>query len=354
MSKTLTLAGLVTAALLSSTATASIGGKPVVLVHGFAPDQLFDNPDSFDEVKRDGDAYWADYWLSRAEATVHWDSSERIEGGIAEDAYRQVVEISRSGLCNDGCVFLSHSTGGLLTRFLLENQNRWLAQDGLNPINVLATIDLASADGGTEIADLGISLAYNDNFFLSGAKAAFGAVFGVQPTPDNLGVVNDLQTNEARSLAVTPNGIPRLRVVGGGSPYLGVTKGFIDGKDDGVVPVHSACGGTSAEPVDSCVSWQAMTGKLTNQKAPGALWYNHYPILMAEKSDHNGMRGTQGGVTATPVVNNVWVNGLVVDFAENRYEKRPWWKLWGSGDQYVVVPGSESKNLSAVVYDTLQ
>jgi hypothetical protein len=214
-------------------------------------------------------------------------------------------------------------------------------------------LDLAGAGGGTELADLAVSVAYNDSWYNWPVKQAVKAFTGIDPEPGNLGVVNDLQTNTARNLAVNPNSIPRLRFVGGGSSYGGITKSFIEGTDDGVVPTHSACGATSANGIDSCSGNLSMAGKVSSQNGPSGLYYNHYPVLMSEGANHGDVITNQTGNMAVPVVNNTVLNGLQVDFASRTYNKRAWWQLWGSGDQYVEVPGSDQTSMSNLLYTTL-
>lgn len=347
------LAATITGALLAGPAQAQLAGHNVVLVHGFQQEDLANPPADLQAVKRAGEDYWRTFWLARSDARIDWGSDGRIEGNIAQQAYQQLRQISQQGLCNDYCILVSHSTGDLVTRYLLENQARWLQAEGLPPLRILATIDYSGAGGGTELADLALSIAYNDSWYNWPLKAAVQAFTGIEPKPGKLGVVNDLQTNAARNLALSPNSVPRLRFVAGGSSYGGITKPFIAGKDDGVVPVHSACGATTANGIDSCSNSLSMAGKVTGQTGPGALWYNHFPVLMNEGASHSGVLGSETGNTSVPVVNNTTLNGLRVDFASRSYTQRAWWQWWGSGDRYLEVPGSDQTDMSTLVYTTL-
>lgn len=347
------LAATITGALLAGPAQAQLAGHNVVLVHGFQQEDLANPPADLQAVKRAGEDYWRTFWLARSDARIDWGSDGRIEGHIAQQAYQQLRQISQQGLCNDYCILVSHSTGDLVTRYLLENQARWLQAEGLPPLRILATIDYSGAGGGTELADLALSIAYNDSWYNWPLKAAVQAFTGIEPKPGKLGVVNDLQTNAARNLALSPNSVPRLRFVAGGSSYGGITKPFIAGKDDGVVPVHSACGATTADGIDSCSNSLSMAGKVTGQNGPGALWYNHFPVLMNEGASHSGVLGSETGNTSVPVVNNTTLNGLRVDFASRSYTQRAWWQWWGSGDRYLEVPGSDQTDMSTLVYTTL-
>ncbi|MBW0146477.1 hypothetical protein [Marinobacter arenosus] len=343
----------ITGSLFAGSAQAQLAGHNVILVHGFQQEDLANPPENLQAVKAAGEDYWRTFWLARSEARVDWGSDGRIEGNIAQQAYQQIRQISQQGLCNNYCIIVSHSTGDLVTRYLLENQARWLQSEGLAPLKILAAIDYSGAGGGTELADLALSIAYNDSWYNWPLKAAVQAFTGIEPEPGKLGVVNDLQTNAARNLAISPNAIPRLRFVAGGSSYGGVTKPFIAGTDDGVVPTHSACGSTTADGIESCSDQISLAGKVTNQNGPDGLWFNHFPILMNEGASHSGVLGSETGNTSVPVVNNTTLNGLRLDFASRTYNQRAWWQWWGSGDTYIEVPGSDQTDMSTLVYTTL-
>ena len=347
------LATALTSAMMAGTAQAKLAGHNVILVHGFQPEDLQTPPANLQAIKDAGADYWQAFWLSRSEARIDWPSNGRIEGSIAQRAYEQVREISQQGLCDDFCIVVSHSTGDLVTRYLLENQARWLQNEGLPPLKILASIDYAGAGGGTELANVAVSLAYNPAWYNWPLRVAAIAFMGVMPEPGNLGVLNDLQTNTARNLALSPNSVPRLRFVAGGTFYGGITKPILAGTDDGVVPTHSACGATTAQGIDSCSGNLSLAGKVTNQNGPAGLYYNHYPVLMSEGASHFGVLGEEIGNISVPVVNNTTLNGLQVDFASRSYNKRPWWKFWGPADQYIEVPGSDQTDMSTLVYTTL-
>ncbi|MBK1885906.1 hypothetical protein [Marinobacter sp. DY40_1A1] len=349
----ITLAAALTSSMIAGTAQAQLAGHNVILVHGFQMEDLATPPADLQAIRDAGEDYWRTFWLSRSEARIDWPSDGRVEGSIAQRAYEQIREISQQGLCSNFCIIVSHSTGDLVTRYLLENQARWLQNEGLPPLKILASIDYSGAGGGTELANLAVNLAYNPTWYNWPLRAAVQAFTGIEPEPGKLGVVNDLQTNTARNLALSPNSIPRLRFVAGGSSYGGITKPFIAGTDDGVVPAHSACGATSAQGIDSCSGNLSLAGKVGNQNGPAGLFYNHYPVLMNEGVSHSGVLGSETGNISVPVVNNTTLNGLQVDFASRTYGKRPWWKLWGSKDQYIEVPGSDQTDMSALVYTTL-
>ncbi|TVP55816.1 MAG: hypothetical protein EA349_08780 [Halomonadaceae bacterium] len=327
-----------------------MGGYNVVLIHGFQPDNLMSGPQNASQRQANGDQYWLDYWGARASARIDFDSNGRVQGAIASEAYAQIRQIAQNGTCAQGCIYVTHSTGDLVARYMLAHQNRWLQAEGIQPFNVIATLDLAGAGGGTDLASLAISVANNDSWTLAPAKAAVGWFLGFEPTAGNLGVINDLQPNVARNTATSANSMPRLRVVGSGSPFFGATGPFITGSDDGVVPVASACGGIAHEAVDSCVSDLAMDGERTGVSAPRGLWFNHIPLLMSDGSKHNEMLGRETGHVAVPVISQGSFGPLAVAISTREYQQRAWWQLWGQGKTYVEVPGSAGTHLSATAF----
>ncbi|MFE8071068.1 hypothetical protein QQM79_08405 [Marinobacteraceae bacterium S3BR75-40.1] len=351
--KKLKLLGLTLAMGLAGSASAQLAGKNVILIHGFQSGDLSDPPASQQEVEQRGDAYWQAFWASRAEARIDWASNERVEGGIAQRAFNQLKTISQSGLCSSGCVLVTHSTGDLVGRYVVDNQARWLSNAGYQPLNILTSLDFAGAGGGTELADLAVNIAYSDTWYNWTLKQAVKLFTGIDPQPGKLGVVNDLQTTAARNLATSPNAVPRLRFVGGGSQNGGITKPFIKGSDDAVVPLHSACGAATAGAFDSCSSSVALDGKRTSVSAPGSLYYNHYPILMGADVNHGDAINTNTGNALTYANNNLSFNGINVDFDTYTFEKKPWWQFWGSGDTYQRVRDGEQYSVSGIVYQTL-
>ena len=139
---------LLLAGLLSFGSQAAVGGYPVVLVHGFQPANLADRPTGAD-VTSNGADYWAGFWLSRADARIDWPSQERITGKITTDyVWPKLQQLSRAGTCTSGCIFVSHSTGDLVTRYIIDNQALWLKNAGLQPLNIIASFDFAGAGGG--------------------------------------------------------------------------------------------------------------------------------------------------------------------------------------------------------------
>jgi hypothetical protein len=322
--------------------------QKIILIHGFQPGQLFSQPD----VTADGESYWSSYWDSRADARIDWPSTERIEGKIASDyVWPKLKEFSQSGLCNSGCILVTHSTGDLVARHIIENQETWLDNAGYQPLNIIATYDIAGAGGGSELADLAISVAQGTEDWTFFTEMALEAFLGGDLT-DNLGVLYDLKVNNARQLAPSPDArIPRLRFVGDASEYLGVTSPFIQGNDDGVVGSHSSCGATRQANFGSCSQYVAFDGKIEAQgNAVNGFMSYHYPMLMGSDYSHGGLLNDARKGMLTAVYSGVYFSdGSTFDF--NTYTQESGWWLWKSN--YLYVESSGSKSLSRLVYDNL-
>lgn len=349
---TLLTSAVAAGVLMSGAASAQLAGKNVILVHGFQPQNLFSGPQSDAQVTSNGEQYWSKYWNRFADARIDWDSNDRIEGRTADLAYKAVINLAQKGFCNNGCIFVTHSTGDIVTRLILDQQEAWTRARGLQPLKVLATIDLAGAGGGTELADVAVDIAYNDSWYLWPMKEAVRAVLGFDVTPSKLGVLNDLRPAKARTLATTPNAVPKLRFVGGGNEFLGVTGPFITGRDDGVVPLHSACGATTRDAIDSCSSSVDMDGKVTSVSGPRGLMYNHYPMLMGANVAHNigfSIGGITKGGEKTFVSSNFAGNGLNMSFS-TKTVTRGWWPFRST---YKVVNNSSNTHMSALITGSL-
>jgi len=351
--KSLKIVALGAMMTLAGAAQGQLAGKNVILVHGLQADDLSNPPASQQQIDQNGDAYWQAFWASRAEARIDWGSHERVEGETAERAFQQILEISQQGLCNDGCVLVTHSTGDLVARYIMENQAHWLSSAGAEPLDILVALDFAGAGGGSELADLAVNAAFSDNWYDFALRAAVQAYIGTRPTPDNLGVLFDLQPATARNLATSPNSIPRLRFVGGGSQFFGVTGPFLPGTDDGVVALHSTCGGTQAGSFNSCINNVDLDGKRTSVSAPSNLYHNHYPILMSADVNHGAVINTESGNSMTYAFNGLSFGGIEVNFDTEVYQQRAWWQLWGSGDTYQRVRNAENYSMSGLVVQTL-
>ncbi|MEL7400189.1 MAG: hypothetical protein AAFN68_06405 [Pseudomonadota bacterium] len=328
--------------------SAQIAGKNVILVHGLQPGQLMQESITANQVEQDGASYWSAFWSQHADDRLDWSSKERLQQGIAETAYDKVIGWARSGFCNDGCVVVTHSTGDLVTRYLLDQQDIWTEAAGLQPLNILAVLDFAGAGGGSELAQLAIDVAGSESWLTAPIRAAVNAYLGFTVTPDKLGVLEDLRPTVARQTAIGATAVPRLRFVGGGNEYLGATGPFLPGTDDGVVSLHSACGGNQIQSIDSCVGYRQLDGKQTSVSAPAGLYVNHYPVLMGSDTHHGGTIGAQRGVTLSYAANNL---NAGVNFSVATESTTSGWWLWKS--TYNTVKNSANATMSEQVFNAI-
>jgi len=320
----------------------------IVLIHGFQPQQLIFDGD----VTESGQNYWQGYWDDLADARIDWPSYERIEEKIATDyVWPKLKSFAKSNFCSPGCIFVTHSTGDLIARYIIDNQEAWLENAGLAPLNIVATFDIAGAGGGSELADLAVSVAQgveNGTFII---ETALEAWLGGQLS-DEMGVLHDLKVNNARQLSPLPDArIPRLRFVGDASEYLGVTSLFIHGHDDGVVGSHSACGGNRQGHYGSCSTQVAFNGKISDQSnAVSGFMPYHYPMLMGEDYSHGSLLEPQqeGKVTAASNQQNL-LSGEAVHF--DTYTQTTGWWLWKSN--YLYVQNSNNDSMSTLIYDAI-
>ncbi|MCG8672756.1 MAG: hypothetical protein MI867_25370 [Pseudomonadales bacterium] len=345
--------------LFPRTGISQIAGYNVISVHGLILSDLV-SPPSRDAVLNRRSI--GNFWASHSEGFLNWSGADRLEGGIAEIVFEQAKQHSANGLCVAGCVLVTHSTGDLVSRYFMANQEAWLTAEGYEPLNIVATIDLAGAGGGTELADLAVASA-NSFWVPLPLKWAAGAVLGLDldvTDYDELGVVIDLRTSAARNTAMWPSDIPRLRFSVDGAELLDplgpakvVSEKIIPGKDDTVVPAHSSCGSASPEPIKSCSKYVDYYGKLGSYKGPEGLLHNHFPILMAHKYDHFNMIQDDHRGKSTFVLNNFFA-GLNVDF--QTYTKtvtRKWWEAWKETGTWQYVKESDEKSFSRLIYETL-
>ncbi len=330
------------AMFVSDNVSAKLNGKNVVLVHGLQTKHLTGAPDQAG-LRRDANEYWAKYWAPRAEAILYWSANERISGGIKDSMRAQIKRLESQGTCAAGCVFVTHSTGDLVTREVLSRLRQW----GVNPnrFRVLVTLDFAGAGGGSELADLSVNLIEGSGLLNAAAKEAVRLFLGGVPSRDDIAVLYDLRPTTARSIATHNLPVPRLRFAGAGTEFLRATKIFLPGKDDAVVAMHSSCGARYKSSYDSCSRSLRSNGVLRGADAPSSFYFNHFPILMGDKTDHFEAITNDRTGYMTPVINDVTL-GLRVDF--DTYKKRRF-----LGRKALRVRNSDRKSMSANVYDTL-
>ncbi len=331
--------------LIGLNAQAKFNGKNLVLVHGLKVDDFKNNP-SDSQLPGLAQEYWSEYWGSRAEATLYWPATERITGRVKDLIRTQIKDLERSRLCQDGCVFVTHSAGDLVTRHALSSLGQW--QVDPSKFRVLVTLDFAGAGGGSELADVAVNISEGSGIINAAQRAAIKAFLGVDPSPGKLGTVYDLRPAVARNIARQNTGVPRLRFVGSGTAYLGITKLFVRGTDDSVVGYHSTCGARYAASYESCSRSVRDSGVLRSSNGPSSFMANHYPVLMGDKADHFDVITNQRTGNYTTVVNDQIFGGVRVDFSTTT--KRKWWALWRKVRQ---VKDGDRKSMSANVYDTM-
>ncbi|ESP91171.1 MULTISPECIES: hypothetical protein [Pseudoalteromonas] len=331
--------------LVGTSVGANAKAYKTVLVHGFQSQQLTAmDPRKIDS---DGEAYWAEYWGGLADERIDWPSYERVEGKIASDyLWPKLRTMSEQGVCQPGCIFLTHSTGDLITRYIIDNQANWLENAGLEPLNIVATFDVAGAGGGSELADLAVNVA--NGLANPVVEAAVRAWLG-RSVGQTLGVLNDLKVNNARQIASFPGDrTPRLRFVADGDLYFNATKLFLPGIDDSVVAAHSACGANQVAAFDSCSVHVGMDGKLTSQD-DGVRHFlpYHYPMLMSDNYDHYSviLNQAKGKVTTANTSINVAPNKSV---AFSTYEEEKGFWLWKK--KYRYVRQSDNTSMSALLF----
>jgi len=340
------LLGAGLAMLMSFSATSK--DYKIILIHGLQVSQITNKSGS--DVVNDGEIYWQSYWNNRADERIDWPAYERVEGKISTDwVWPKLKQISRSNLCDQGCVLVTHSTGDLIARHIIDNQENWLENAGLEPLNIVATFDLAGAGGGSELADVAVS-ALTGAAWNFAVDAALKWWLGSDVT-EAVGVLHDLKVNNARKISPLPDArTPRLRFVADGNAYLGITGGFLKGNDDSVVASHSSCGASSAKSFGSCSQSIDTDGRLKSQgDAVNSFMPNHYPMMMSDSYSHNEIHNAQRKGNVTIAMNNIGVDDQNVGFTTFDETTGTWfWKK-----QYRYIKDSNSKSASALIYNVI-
>ncbi|MFV1873031.1 MAG: hypothetical protein ACMZ64_06910 [Oleiphilus sp.] len=347
------------AATAFSTQAAQLAGKNVLLIQGFLPQHLIANPS--DNGKAASDNYWSTFDASLKNSgnsnVLHYPSNERIEGsgGIASIVAAQLNPILSSGYCDNQCVVITHSTGDLVMRYVMANKNSLLGSSLANRLKVAAIIDMAGAGGGTELAALGVDIINGVNHGTDVIEAlldwaGFNFELGINP-----GVMHNLQPSIARNTATTniPS-IPRLRIASTGDELYGfITHPFIKGKDDSVVPLHSACGSAYPDAYDSCMRDLRIDGRVTSvSKAPSSsqLYNYHYPVIMSESMPHNSMQANHKGHDMTFALTSANRYGSssakTIDIDVEYYHIYAWWDWY---NKYRYISNASNKNMGQVI-----
>ncbi|WP_431686263.1 hypothetical protein [Hahella sp. NBU794] len=344
-------------------AKAQLAGKNVLLIQGFLPQHILFNPT--DQGRADGIGYWDGFDASLKDPAttriLYWPSHYRLQGagGIAALIANQLQPILSSGFCDHECVVITHSTGDLVMRYVLSNKNSLLGSSLAQRFKVAAVIDMAGAGGGTELANFGVDLINGVNHGAEVLEALLKFLGYEIPLGINPGVMIDLQTSVARNTAVTNlPAIPRLRIAATGSEFYGfATHPIIKGRDDSVVPLHSACGAAYDGALDSCVRDLRVDGRVTSvSKAPSLsqLYDYHYPIIMSEKMAHNEMQANKRGRDMTFALSGAdrynagaRTIGLDVEY----HSVYAWWDWFR---EYRYITDADDKTMGRVIMDSFE
>jgi hypothetical protein len=274
------------------------GEKPnVILIHGygniFAP-----RSETMEWVMTE--FYW-ERWVNEAFSSVetkyiYWDSTQRIEkqlGNIVSQFNRHLD----AGHCPKGCIVVTHSTGGLVIDVLLSRayESRGKSNDFSRIWDKsIFSLNVASAAGGVGLATTMTDMVMgNCNILLSSIVP-----FVECGKPSTMGAGHDLRPDEARFINQSDNvRTPSLMIAGFGLMMPSLIRLSLKGTNDGLVAMHSACGGNSYplsedEAPESCSPFQAPNGEIKSQKSPD-LYRNHYPIIMTKEGHvsqlHSGL-----------------------------------------------------------------
>lgn len=325
-------------------------------MHGFVPQHLLAPRGQIDENDLRQEALvQAGIMSPYFDEYIVYPSFERVSGGIATSVYNQVKELETRGICSNGCFVVTLSTGDLVARYMMSRLNAWGIN--ANKFRVLATLDLVGAGSGTELADTGVNVITSDNLFSSVTRLALSAWLGDDFTgiqPSGLDVVNDLRPSMARSLATTNLSIPRLKVAGGGkiSPLVDVTGPFISGGDDGVIPLHSACGARYKESIYSCANNIRIDGRVASADGPSwGFLYNQFPVLMPENLGHLDSNDPEPVGKLVAISSNVNKNFAGLSLSVNEQTRTTGRWLWKK--TYREVNYNQSTPIGQFIFDSL-
>ena len=262
----------------------------VLTLSGFM--NFFENGTDASDVFAD---FYMSYWEEHAFAGynvrhIPWDSARQVAPQM-EFIKERIVEAINDGVCQYGCILVSHSTGGLIKDILLsESYDSRGTDDDFSAIwdNIILSIDLASATGGTGVGNVGGDAAQGLNCAL-GVLDPIKLIFrelecGV---PESLGVGYDLMPQIARSINRADDTRTVALLSAGNGTFLGnilklPTFGIL-GTNDGLVGMHTACGSNKRENYESCVPYMNADGLLKEQAAPSGHYADHYPIMMTRE-----------------------------------------------------------------------
>jgi len=219
------------------------------------------------------------------------------EDGAGRALYKYLKQNNK---CAESCVLFNVSTGDLVTRYFIENQKYWAMEDGIEPFNVVATIDFVGAGGGVEAAEFGHLGSVMDYLYDFIGNSFLGPV------------AQDLIPSHARNIANNfySHGVPRFRISANFLETAGAIFPFMPSLvNDGLVAAHSTCGvNKQALFINSCVDnvnyYGETKGSLIPNLGPNQFgakqWDYHYPVIMTSGLYNHatiGLNIKQGGIT---------------------------------------------------------
>ncbi|MFV1873137.1 MAG: hypothetical protein ACMZ64_07440 [Oleiphilus sp.] len=377
----------------SSSFAGQIAGKNTFLIQGYWPTHIAADPG--DKGKADGYRYWetskfynnGNGIVRHADGSInergdpntrilYYDSGRTLKGAgnTGQNVANQLKDIFNAdpGFCNDGCVLVTHSTGEIVMRYVMNPINAGLLGSHADKLKIDAVIEMAGAGGGTDLADIGYGLFSGVNYG-SAIANAISSWIGTDITlpSTRIGMTYDLKPSVARSLAQegsTPV-VPHLRVAATGDELFGlVTHPLIKGRDDSVLPLHSTCGASYEASFDSCVDDLAMDGRVKYvSKHPNAYYDYHYPLIMSEDMPHNDMPQKINYWSYQNLLVLPWyVQGRNMTFAlseSNRYENSgntplevdvEYHHKWKWFKKYRYITNASNKSMSEVILDSFE
>ena len=303
--------------------SAELKGKSVVFIHGLQVDDInpFVQNDTFDgAVEQAGPVLG-----SIIDHYIIYDSARRLYQN-SEILYSQVKQLEQSQVCQDGCYLVTGSTGDLVARYIISRLNQW--EVDRTQFSILLSFDIVGAGGGTELADTAVSITQGGKLSRLITDAISKAFLGFKIRGNTiLGIVNDLRPSVARNISDGHYDVPRLRIAAGGQTPI-ISKFLISGQDDGMVPLHSACGSARKESISSCGRKIKIDGQIANANGPKTLKFNNFPIMMASDMSHTQI-DYKGKLIA--VNNNISFSDSKGDSLEfsvkERHKTRGFWKF---------------------------
>ena len=251
---------LIMALFLVPMLAGSVFAEKVIYVHGFSPTKS--NAQCQDKQS-------CEYWSAVAPVGDHvyvgYDGRLNPFGGTSvSGSVRLLAMLNKYCRADQGqsCRIVADSMGGYTTAGVISMYNR------NNTYNINYTTQIVSAEGGTELGNLG-----------DGALDLLNAIFG--------GVTNLITARDAiEALAVSyarglfdhnrNNGTNFYHVAGTKTNFL--AGAVLLGKDDGVIPMHSSCGYRNSGAFSRCGGEKIRTCGwcFWQRKKFISAWDNHY------------------------------------------------------------------------------